>query len=212
MGDIIINVEHAVKKFRDTTALDDVSMAFERNRIHGLIGRNGSGKTVLLKSICGLTRLTSGLIEVNGKKIGKDVQIPDRIGIIIEAPGFYQNFSGYDNLKYLAAIRGKAGKKEIREAMTRVGLDPGMKKWVGKYSLGMRQRLGIAQAIMENPDILILDEPTNGLDNHGVDEFRELMKSFLAEGKTILLASHNAEDIGLLCDTVHELDGGKLRG
>jgi ABC-2 type transport system ATP-binding protein len=212
MGDIIINVEHAVKKFRDTTALDDVSMAFERNRIHGLIGRNGSGKTVLLKSICGLTRLTSGLIEVNGKKIGRDVQIPDSIGIIIEAPGFYQNFSGYDNLKYLAAIRGKAGKKEIREAMTRVGLDPDMKKWVGKYSLGMRQRLGIAQAIMENPEILILDEPTNGLDNHGVDEFRELMKSFVAEGKTILLASHNAEDIGLLCDTVHELDGGKLRG
>lgn len=210
MEDIIINVEQAVKEFRETTALNDVSIAFERNKIHGLIGRNGSGKTVLLKCICGLMKLTSGTIQINGKIVGKDIQIPDNIGIIIEAPGFYPNFSGYENLKYLASIKGKIGKEEIREAITRVGLNPDMKKWVGKYSLGMRQRLGIAQAIMENPEILILDEPTNGLDKKGVEEFRELMKSFKEEGKTILLASHNSEDIGLLCDTVHELDGGTL--
>lgn len=210
MEDIIISVDHAVKKFKEITALKDVSIQFERNQVHGLIGRNGSGKTVLLKAICGLHSLTSGTITVDGKQLGKDIQIPDNIGIIIETPGFYQNFSGYANLKYLASIRNKIGKEEIRNAITRVGLDPDMKRWVGKYSLGMRQRLGIAQAIMENPDILILDEPTNGLDKRGVEEFRELILSFKEEGKTILLASHNAEDIRVLCDTVHELDGGKL--
>lgn len=210
MEDIIISVDHAVKKFKEITALRDVSIHFQRNQVHGLIGRNGSGKTVLLKSICGLLPLTSGTITVSGKQIGKDIQIPDNIGIIIETPGFYNNFSGYANLKYLASIKNRIGKEEIRNAITRVGLDPDMKRWVGKYSLGMRQRLGIAQAIMEDPDILILDEPTNGLDKRGVEEFRELMLSFKEEGKTILLASHNAEDIRVLCDTVHELDGGQL--
>ena len=116
MEDIIINVEQAVKEFRETTALNNISIAFEHNKIHGLIGRNGSGKTVLLKCICGLMKLTSGEIKINGKIVGKDIQIPDNIGIIIESPGFYPNFSGYQNLEYLASIRGRIGKKEIREA------------------------------------------------------------------------------------------------
>ena len=212
MSEIMISVEHATKKFREITALSDVTIEFEKNKIHGIIGRNGSGKTVLIKSICGLLRLTQGRVVVDNKVIGKDVQIPDNIGVIIETPGFYGNFSGYDNLKYLADIKGRVGKEEIRQVMNRVGLDPDMKRWVGKYSLGMRQRLGIAQAIMENPDILILDEPTNGLDKRGVEEFRELMMSFREEGKTILLASHSAEDIELLCDSVYELENGKLAG
>jgi ABC-2 type transport system ATP-binding protein len=210
MEEQFIVVENAVKKYKDTVALNDVSISFAKNQIHGLVGRNGSGKTVLLKCIAGLTRLTSGRILIGDKVVGKDMEIPDNIGVIIEAPGFIPNFSGYHNLKYLADIRGKIGKEEIRQAMQRVNLNPDMKKWAGKYSLGMRQRLGIAQAIMENPDILILDEPTNGLDNKGVEEFRELIQSFRTEGKTILLASHNAEDIRILCDTVHELDGGNL--
>lgn len=210
MENEMIRVEHAVKKYKETTALNDISISFENNKISGLVGRNGSGKTVLLKSICGLTRLTEGKIFVEGKQIGKDIQIPDNVGMIIETPGFYDNFSGYANLKYLASIRNKIGKKEIYEAIIRVGLDPLMKKQVGKYSLGMRQRLGIAQAIMEKPDILILDEPTNGLDKRGVEEFRKLMKDFREEGKTIILASHNAEDIGQLCDKVYEMDGGNL--
>lgn len=210
MEENYIVVEHAVKKYKDTEALSDICISFAKNQIHGLIGRNGSGKTVLLKCICGLTKLTSGKIIINGRIVGKDMEIPENIGVIIESPGFIRNFSGYENLKYLASIRNKAGRKEIRAAMERVHLDPDMKKQVGKYSLGMRQRLGIAQAIMENPDILILDEPTNGLDRSGVDEFRELMKNFKEEGKTIILASHNAEDIRLLCDSVHELDCGKL--
>lgn len=208
--EMMVEVEHAVKKFKDTCALNDVSISFEKNQIHGLIGRNGSGKTVLLKCICGLMNLSSGSIRLKGKEIGSEMQIPDDIGMIIEAPGFYPNFSGYENLKYLAEIKHRIGKEEIKNAMIRVGLNPDMKKWVGKYSLGMKQRLGIAQAIMENPELLILDEPTNGLDHKGVEEFRELMKSFKEEGKTIILASHNAEDIRQLCDTVHELDAGVL--
>lgn len=206
----IIMVENAVKKYKDTVALKGVNLNFERNKIHGLVGRNGSGKTVLLKSICGITKLSSGKITVDGKVIGKDVEIPKGMGVIIEAPGFIGNFSGYENLKYLASIRHVIGKEEIRKAMVTVGLDPDMKKWVGKYSLGMRQRLGIAQAIMENPEILLLDEPTNGLDKRGVDELRSLLQKFREEGKTILIASHNAGDIELLCDTVRELDAGEV--
>ena len=210
MKEDYIVVEHAVKKYKDTIALNDVSLTFAQNQIHGIIGRNGSGKTVLLKCICGLTRLTSGRIILDGKVVGKDMEIPDNIGAIIETPGFIKNFSGYDNLKYLASVRKMIGKEEIVSAMEKAGLDPAMKKHVGKYSLGMRQRLGIAQAIMEKPDILILDEPTNGLDKKGVEEFRNLILAFKQEGKTIILASHNAEDVRLLCDNVSELDGGRL--
>ena len=210
MKEDYIVVEHAVKKYKDTIALNDVSLTFAQNQIHGIIGRNGSGKTVLLKCICGLTRLTSGRIILDGKVVGKDMEIPDNIGAIIETPGFIKSFSGYDNLKDLASVRKMIGKEEIVSAMEKAGLDPAMKKHVGKYSLGMRQRLGIAQAIMEKPDILILDEPTNGLDKKGVEEFRNLILAFKQEGKTIILASHNAEDVRLLCDNVSELDGGKL--
>ena len=210
MKEDYIVVEHAVKKYKDTIALNDVSLTFAQNQIHGIIGRNGSGKTVLLKCICGLTRLTSGRIILDGKVVGKDMEIPDNIGAIIETLGFIKSFSGYDNLKYLASVRKMIGKEEIVSAMEKAGLDPAMKKHVGKYSLGMRQRLGIAQAIMEKPDILILDEPTNGLDKKGVEEFRNLILAFKQEGKTIILASHNAEDVRLLCDNVSELDGGRL--
>lgn len=208
--EIVIQVEHAVKNYRETKALDDVSLSFEKGKIHGIIGRNGSGKTVLFRCICGLTSLTSGTIRVNGKVVGKQVDFPQEIGMIIENPGFLPNYSGYDNLKMLAGIRRVIGKKEIQEVMEFVGLDPKSRKWVGKYSLGMRQRLGIAQAIMENPKILILDEPMNGLDNKGVEEIRALLLKLKGEGKTILLASHNREDIAVLCDTVHEMDHGKL--
>ena len=206
----MIEIENLTKTFGTQTVISDVSGIFYPGKIYGFVGRNGSGKTVLLKCICGLTRLTSGRIILDGKVVGKDMEIPDNIGAIIETPGFIKSFSGYDNLKYLASVRKMIGKEEIVSAMEKAGLDPAMKKHVGKYSLGMRQRLGIAQAIMEKPDILILDEPTNGLDKKGVEEFRNLILAFKQEGKTIILASHNAEDVRLLCDNVSELDGGKL--
>ncbi len=206
----IIEVSNAVKKYKETVALNDVTINFEKNKITGIIGRNGSGKTVLLKSICGLTKLTSGKIKVDGKVIGRDIEIPKSVGVIIETPGFINEFSGIKNLQILYSLNNKMDKAKLEDVMVQVGLDPKSKKRVSKYSLGMRQRLGIAQAIMENPDILILDEPTNALDKHGVDEFRELLLKLKGEGKTIIIASHNSADIELLCDVVYELDAGRL--
>lgn len=206
----MIVLENVVKKFKDYTALRGISISFEKGKIHGIIGRNGSGKTVMMKCICGLMHPDSGKITVNGKMIGKEVDIANDIGAIIEAPGFLPNYSGYRNLKFLADIKRVIGKQEIISAMKTVGLDPDNRKHVGKYSLGMRQRLGLAQAIMENPRILILDEPMNGLDRKGVEEMREMLISFREQGKTVLLASHNREDIDILCDTVHEMEDGSF--
>lgn len=205
-----IEVQNAVKRFRDQVVLKNVSISFEKGQIHGIVGRNGSGKTVLFKCICGLMHPEEGVILVNGKRVGRDVDMPEDVGAIIEAPGFLPNYSGYKNLRFLANIRRKIGKEEILNVLKTVGLDPESRKHVGKYSLGMRQRLGIAQAIMEDPEILILDEPMNGLDNAGVQDIRALLLELKAQGKTILLASHNHEDIAALCDTVHEMDGGVL--
>jgi ABC-2 type transport system ATP-binding protein len=136
--------------------------------------------------------------------------VPDRLGAIIENPGFLYNYSGYKNLKFLAGIKNTIGKQQIREAIEMVGLDPDSRKHVGKYSLGMKHRLGLAQAIMENPDILLLDEPMNGLDKTGVEEMRVLFKKLADSGKTIIMANHSAEDIEMLCDTVCEMDLGVL--
>ena len=205
-----IEIREVTKQFGEYRALDHVSVNFQRGRIHGIIGRNGSGKTVLFKCICGFLRADQGKILVDGKQIGKDIEVPENTGIIIETPGFLPNYSAYQNLRFLADIRNKIGKEEIRETILRVGLDPENKKHVGKYSLGMRQRLGLAQAIMEDPSLLILDEPMNGLDNQGVKDMRKLLLELKAQGKTILLASHNREDIAILCDTVMELDHGRI--
>ncbi len=205
-----IIVENIIKEFKDQRVLESVSMSFEQGKIHGIIGRNGSGKAVLFKCICGLMTPSSGRIIVGGKIIGKDIDVPENVGMIIEAPGFLPQYSGYKNLKLLADIKMTAKKQDIINSMVQVGLDPNNRKHVGQYSLGMRQRLGIAQAIMENPDILILDEPMNGLDNTGVEDMRKLFLSLKEEGKTILLASHSREDINVLCDVVYEMDNGHL--
>ena len=205
-----IIVKNLTKKFKEATVLDNVNITFESGKVHGLIGRNGSGKTMLMKCICGIVPPTSGEIIVNEKRIGKDVDIPKNVGVIIETPGFIPNYSAFNNLKFLAALNNKIGKEEIRNAIKSVGLNPDDKKHVGKYSLGMRQRLGLAQAIMENPELLILDEPMNGLDKDGVKDMREYLLALKEQGKTILIASHSAEDIDILCDTVCEMDKGVL--
>ena len=206
----VIEVRNVTKQYGANEVLKDVSLTCEAGKIYGLVGRNGSGKTVLLKSICGLVIPTSGEVRVWGQLIGKDVDFPENIGFIIESPGFLLQESGLTNLKHLASIRGRIGYDEIRESMNTVGLDPDLKRQVGKYSLGMRQRLGIAQAIMEKPNLLILDEPMNGLDNQGVQHIRSLLKSLKESGTTILLASHFKEDIELLCDEVYQMDCGIL--
>lgn len=207
----MITLKHVSKSFGREVILSDVNATFATGGIHGLVGRNGSGKTVLLKCIAGLTPVSEGVIRVNGKRVGRDVEMPPSLGAIIETPGFLPAYSGYRNLKFLADIRRVAGPEEIRRAMERVGLNSKSPKWVSKYSLGMRQRLGIAQAIMEDPKLLILDEPMNGLDNDGVKAMRRLFWQLRQEGKTILLASHNPLDIDRLCDTVWQMDKGVLK-
>ena len=210
MKDIAISVQHVYKDFGEENVLKDVTHDFEAGKIHGIVGNNGSGKTVLFKCICGFLLPTRGSIFVDYEQVGKDMDFPEDMGIIIETPGFLPALTGFKNLQLLASLRRKIGDKEIRQTIKQVGLDPDMKKHVAKYSLGMRQRLGIAQAIMEDPSLLILDEPFNGLDKQGVRDMRVLIKGLRGKGKTILLASHNAGDIDELCDTVCEMEAGVL--
>ena len=210
MSQVTIKVDNSVKKFDKYTVLDHVNITCNKGEICGIVGRNGSGKTVLFKSICGFVKLNEGTITVNGKVMGKDMKVLKKAGIIIEEPGFLRNKSGMKNLEYLYMINNKRNKKYLRSVMENVGLDPYSRKKVGKYSLGMRQRLAIAQATMEDQDIIILDEPMNGLDNHGVQEVREYLLQLKKQGKTILIASHNREDIDVLCDKVYEMDNGRV--
>lgn len=206
----VIEVKHASKKIKEVQILTDVNLNIQKGEICGIIGRNGSGKTVLLKSICGFMPLTEGEILQNGKRIGTDTEFIEDAGFIIENPSFLPMKSGYKNLKYLASIRNLADEKRIRECLELVGLAEDADKAVGKYSMGMRQRLGIAQAIMEDPSIIILDEPMNGLDNQGVEEMRNLFLKLKEEGKTFLIVSHNREDIEMLCNHVYMMDHGVL--
>ena len=208
--DVAIGIQNVTKKFGEETVLTDVTHDFGEGKIHGIVGNNGSGKTVLMKCICGFLLPTKGKIFVRYKQVGKDMDFPEDLGLIIETPGFLPNVSGAKNLQILSSLRRKIDSEVIRQTIQRVGLDPSIKKSVGKYSLGMRQRLGIAQAIMENPSILILDEPLNGLDKSGVKDMRKLIKGLRGDGKTIILASHNQADIDELCDTVCEMDAGVL--
>lgn len=203
----IVNIN---KSFGDEHVLKDVTHSFEEGKIHGIVGNNGSGKTVLMKCICGFLTPDSGEITVNHVKIGVERDFPEDIGIIIETPGFLPHLSGAQNLKILASLQMKANSHTIRSVLEQVGLDPFMKKPVGKYSLGMRQRLGFAQALMEDPTLLILDEPFNGLDKYGAVHIRNVIKVLRSEGKTIILSSHNHIDIDELCDTVCEMDAGVL--
>ena len=198
------------RRFGEDLVLKEVNLTLEMGRVYGIVGNNGSGKTVLMKCICGFLTPTTGTVRVFGKEIGRDADFPEELGVIIESPGFLTNLTGRKNLEILAALRKKIGGCGVRAAMEKVGLDPDMKKAVEKYSLGMRQRLGIAQAIMEDPKLLVLDEPFNGLDKNGVAQIRGLLLELKEKGKTILLASHNEEDIRILCDEVYEMDGGVL--
>ena len=205
-----IDISHVSKSFKNEQVLTDINLELTDNKIYGFIGRNGSGKSVLFKMICGYIFADKGQISINGKIIGKDMDFPENLGALIENPGFIWYQSGFANLWYLARIQNKINKEKVRATIQRVGLDPDSKKWVGKYSLGMKQRLGIAQAIMEDPDILILDEPMNGLDEKGVEDMRKLLLEYRAPGRIILLTSHNREDIEMLCDEVFSMRGGKI--
>lgn len=203
-----IQLTNISKTFGKQTVLQPLTMGFEEGMIHGIIGRNGSGKTVLMKMILGILQPTTGTVIVGDKRIGKDVDFPESAGAIIETIEFVPYMSAYQNLADIAAMRGNLSKTQIKEVLEMVGLGNVGRKHVSKFSMGMRQRLAIAQAVMESPKLLILDEPMNGMDEKGVEEMRRLILARKAAGTTIILSSHNIEDIRILCDQVYRIDAG----
>jgi len=206
----MIKIDHLGLTIRKSNILTDINLALENGKIHGLIGRNGSGKTMLMKCICGFVHPTAGTVQIDGKYIGKDIDFPEDLGVIIETPEFIPYMSGFQNLRLLAKGRNRIGDKEIHAVMDLVSLDSKSRLHVKKYSLGMKQRLGIAQAIMENPKLLVLDEPLSALDEDGVRDIRKILLDLKQRGVTIILSSHNAEDIHVLCDDVYRLQKGRL--
>ena len=205
-----ITVKNAVKKFKNSTVIDNVSLTLEGGNIYGFVGRNGSGKTMLFRAISGLIHLTSGSIEIDGKVLHKDIDALPSVGIAIENAGLFPDLSGYKNLKLLAGIKKKISKDKIRETISEVGLDPDDKRPIRKYSLGMRQRILIAQAIMEGQDILVLDEPFNALDYHTYQDVKSIIRMLKAEGKTIFLTSHHYKDLEQLCDIIYAIENCQL--
>lgn len=203
-----IQLTNISKTFGKQTVLQPLTMGFEEGMIHCIIGRNGSGKTVLMKMILGILQPTTGTVIVGDKRIGKDVDFPESAGAIIETIEFIPYMSAYQNLADIAAMRGNLSKTQIKEVLEMVGLGNVGRKHVSKFSMGMRQRLAIAQAVMESPKLLILDEPMNGMDEKGVEEMRRLILARKAAGTTIILSSHNIEDIRILCDQVYRIDAG----
>ena len=203
-----IQLTNISKTFGKQTVLQPLTMGFEEGMIHGIIGRNGSGKTVLMKMILGILQPTTGTVIVGDKRIGKDVDFPESAGAIIETIEFIPYMSAYQNLADIAAMRGNLSKTQIKEVLEMVGLGNVGRKHVSKFSMGMRQRLAIAQAVMESPKLLILDEPMNGMDEKGVEEMRRLILARKAAGTTIILSSHNIDDIRILCDQVYRIDAG----
>ncbi|MCD7922774.1 MAG: ATP-binding cassette domain-containing protein [Clostridiales bacterium] len=206
----VIEVNRVSLTLSKKEILNNISLRLESGHIYGLVGNNGCGKTMLMRCICGFVKPTEGYVKADGKIIGKDVDYLPDAGIIIETPGFIPYYSGLKNLVVLAGIKNKITKEDMKKAMRQTGLDPESKMPVKKYSLEMRQRLGLAQAIMEQPSVLVLDEPMNGLDKHGVAEVRKLLLSLRTQDKLLLIASHSAEDISILCDQVYEMENGEI--
>lgn len=209
MSEIII--ENLSKTIKNNKILDNVNLTFESGHVYGLVGRNGSGKTMLLRAICGLIFPDSGKVIIDGKQLHKDISFPESCGIIIENTDLLPNFSAFDNLKMLSEIKNTANDNMIKSAIKSVGLDPNSKKKVKTFSLGMKQRLSIAQALFEDPDILLLDEPTNALDEDGVNDVRRILLEQKKKNKLIIIASHNKEDISLLSDTVISVSNGRFQ-
>ena len=202
----IIEIRNATKRFKDKTVFENISLNFENGKSYGFIGYNGCGKSVFFKTICGFSRLTEGEVICNGKVIGKDMDFIQDAGVVIETPEFINDYSGFKNLKLLAQVQNKIGDKEILETLEMVGLSNDKDKKVRKYSLGMKQKLRLAQAFMEKPKILILDEPMNGLDKKSVLVVRSILNRFVNNGGTLLMTSHNAEDIQTCCEYIYEFD------
>ena len=205
-----LTAEHVCKTIRNAPILQDVNLTLEGGTVYGFVGRNGSGKTMLFRALSGLMKLTQGTVSLDGQVLHREFSVLPSLGIVLEHVGMYPNLTGVENLRYLAGLTRRAGEADIRTAIERVGLDPDDKRTYRKYSLGMKQRLAIAQAIMEKPDVLMLDEPTNGLDDDGVRKIRDLILEEKARGTIVLLASHNQEDIRILSDHLFRMEQGRL--
>lgn len=199
------------KSIGKTTILHDINLRIEGGKVYGLRGKNGCGKTMLMRVMSGLIKPTTGTVIINDKELWKDMTFPDSIGVLIENPSFIDGYTGYKNLKMLADIKGVIGEKEVKEALLKVGLDSEDKRKYRKYSLGMKQKLGIACAFMEHPDIVIMDEPINAIDEKGVELVRNIMNELRKEGKIIIIACHDAEEMDLLADEIFVMEEGTIK-
>ena len=204
---ILRNYTKIIKRIK---ILDDINLSFEDGKIYGINGENGSGKTMLMRAIAGLIRPNSGTVEIDGKILFKDISFPESLGILIETPGFISKYSGYKNLLVISSLKKSIGTNEICETLKRVGLDPLDKRAYHKYSLGMKQRLGVACAIMEHPKIILLDEPTNALDEEGVGQIRDIVIEEKNAGALIIIACHDKEILGYLSDEIISIHAGKI--
>ena len=205
-----IKISNLSKKIRGSQVLTDINLELKGGTVYGVSGKNGCGKTMLMRSICGLIKPTQGEIEINGKILWKDISFPQSIGALIENPAFLGGYTGFENLRILADIKGSATNEQIKETIAKLGLDPEDKRKYRKYSLGMKQKLGIACAIMEKPDVIILDEPINAIDEKGVTLVEEVLNELKEEGKIILIACHDKEELELLSDTIFYMEEGKI--
>lgn len=205
-----IEMKNVSKSFKGMILFEDINLSIDKGEIYGIIGHNGSGKSVLFKILCGFSAPNKGEIRIDGKILGRDITFPDNFGVIIDRPGYISNKTGLENLRSLALIQNKISENDIISTMSLVGLQPNAEQKVKDYSLGMKQKLAIAQAIMENQQVLVLDEPFNALDSDSVQHIRELLLQFKKEGRTIILTSHNQDDINLLCDKVYRINNYNL--
>jgi len=206
-----IEVRNLTKRISGNLILDNINIKMTNGKIYGLKGKNGSGKTMLMRAICGLILPTEGEVIIDGQVLGKDISFPNSLGALIESPGFISNYSGFKNLKILSVIQGKIDDNKINEVLTMVGLDPKEKKKFKKYSLGMKQKLGIAAAIMEEPEIIILDEPTNALDESSVISLRKTLQKYRDAGALIIISCHDSEELEFLSDEIFFMENGRLK-
>ena len=205
-----IKITDVNKTIKKAPILRDINLEFTGGKVYGLRGKNGSGKTMLMRAICGLITPDSGIIDIDGKILGKDISFPESIGVLIENPSFIGNYTGFKNLKVLASIQNRIGDEQIRKALEDIGLDPDDKRTYRKYSLGMKQKLGIAAAVMENPDIIILDEPINALDDVSVEKVHDILEEQKKRGAVIIIACHDKEELDQLSDEIIEISDRRI--
>ena len=207
---MVIKLTNVSKVIKKAKVLDNINLELTSGKVYGFKGKNGSGKTMLMRVICGLISATEGTVEIDGRILGKDMTFPESVGVLIENPAFIGNYTGFKNLKVLASIQNRIGDEQIRKALEDIGLDPDDKRTYRKYSLGMKQKLGIAAAVMENPDIIILDEPINALDEVSVEKVHDILDEQKKRDAVIIIACHDKEELDQLSDEIIEISDGRI--